>query len=416
MTDLLADAAPWKALAEPSGAELLALAAQLDPKQVRDVVKLRARFPELHVRVALELLEARRRASRRLEASETLIADIAGVEQASRASVAAWKAKQFAIRGSKRVFDLCCGIGGDARHLARLVETIGVDLLPARVFMTERYAGCATLRGDVVTRAVASEYVHLDPSRREDEKSRGGARRAHFLDEMRPPGETIERVMREAKGGALKLSPGIDLRELPWRDRCEIELVSDGGSLIQAVLWFGEGFCQPGRLRATRLPEEISVSSDDISMLQQGDGTPKRYLYVADAALERARIVASAMATVEGGEDVSELHPGLGLLTSDACIESPWLERYEVIASLPWRLSKVREWLIANDGGAVEVKTRGGAIDALATQIELNGTGRTPYVVFGLRVGKPVVAIVARRPDAPAGRAANEQMGHAPGS
>ena len=71
--------------------------------------------------------------------------------------------------------------------------------------------------------------------------------------------------------------------------------------------------------------------------------------------------------------------------------------RYEVLAQLPWRPRKVKAWLQANDGGIVQVKTRGKAIDTDAVQRQLRGNGAEPYTVFGLRLGTPRIAIIARR-------------------
>ncbi len=404
MSALLDDDAPWRTIADGGAPGLLELAAATNPREVKQLVRLKAKFPDVLVRVALDIVDARRRSIGRLEDAATLIADVAGVEQASRASVASWKAKRFAAAGAGRIVDLCCGIGADARHLARVAPTIGVDHLRARAFMAERYAGCETEVADVESRGVRGEFVHVDPSRRENESGKGSSRRAQGIEDLRPGPAVLDRILREARGGALKLGPGLDLATFPWRDVAEIELVSDGGQLVQAIAWFGDGFATPRRLRATRLPEGVSVFGDDeIVPPLPGDGETRRYVFLPDPAIERIRLLGLpevAAGCIAGtGEPASlvELHAGLGVLTSDTAIESPWLERFEVAATIPWRLDRVRAWLREHDGGSVEVKTRGGAIDALEAQRELNGDGATSYVVFGLRLGHPIVAIVARR-------------------
>jgi len=390
----LDDLAPWRALASGEHQDLLDLAAVTDPREVKDLARLKARFPADLVLVALEIVDARRRAATRLEDAESLIADVAGVEQATRVSVARWKASRFAGRG--RVIDLCCGIGGDARHLARVTETIGVDLIPARIFMAERYAGCSITRGDVSDAKVDGAYIHVDPSRRESEQGKGSSRRAKGLEDLRPGPNVLARLIRDAKGGALKLGPGIDLRDFPWSDRMEIEFVSDGGSLISAIAWFGEELAAGGTLRATRLPQGVSVVGREIQPPKEGDGSVRAHLYVPDPALERARLLGAAGVVGEAHE-LFELHSGLGILTGDTVIDGPWFERFQVVASLPWREQKVRDWLHAHDGGAIEVKTRGGAIDATLAQRALKGSGSTNYTVFVLRLGKPIIAVITSR-------------------
>jgi SAM-dependent methyltransferase len=390
---LLDDDAPWRTLASGAANDLLAAAAACDPRDPKQLARLRGAHPLELVRAALEVVDARRRAAGRLEDASTLIADGEGVEQASRAVVAEWKARRFA--GAGRVVDLCCGIGADARHLARVAETIGVEILPARRFMAERYARCSIELGDAANRAVGGEVVHIDPSRREPDGGRGVSRRAQGLADFSPGIPVLDRILREARGGALKLSPGVDIAEFPWRAATELEFVSDRGSLVAAIAWFGDRCAAAGAVRATCLPEGTSVCATDIAPLEAGDGTPRRFVYTVDPALDRTRLAGTP--GLFGDADLVDLHAGLGVYTADAEIESPWLERFRVVASMPWREDRVRDWLLANDGGAVEVKTRGSAIEATAAQRALNGAGRTRYAIFALRLGKKLVAIVTTR-------------------
>ncbi|GAA3058034.1 hypothetical protein GCM10020000_45930 [Streptomyces olivoverticillatus] len=54
-----------------------------------------------------------------------------GVEQSTRAEVAAYRARRFAALGVRRLADLCCGIGGDAIALARAgISVLAVDRDP----------------------------------------------------------------------------------------------------------------------------------------------------------------------------------------------------------------------------------------------------------------------------------------------
>src|SRR5437773_2735446 len=53
-------------------------------------------------------------------------------EQATHALLAAHKARQFAQMNPARIFDLCCGIGGDALALAEVAPVTAIDLSPVR--------------------------------------------------------------------------------------------------------------------------------------------------------------------------------------------------------------------------------------------------------------------------------------------
>lgn len=64
---------------------------------------------------------------------------------------------------------------------------------------------------------------------------------------------------------------------------------------------------------------------------------------------------------------------------------------------MPWIEKRVRAWLREHRAGVVEVKTRGRAVDPDALQNRLRGGGDEPYVVFVLRLGRAIEAIIARR-------------------
>ena len=85
------------------------------------------------------------------------------------------------------------------------------------------------------------------------------------------------------------------------------------------------------------------------------------------------------------------------MLTSDRVIDSPWTTAFEMIETLTRRPKKVSQWLKANDGGLVEVKTRGKACDPDQEQRRLRNDGATTYTVFVLRFDTKVQALVTKR-------------------
>ena len=91
----------------------------------------------------------------------------------------------------------------------------------------------------------------------------------------------------------------------------------------------------------------------------------------------------------------AELAAGLGILTCQTPLDDPWFERHEILAELPWREQKIREWLEEHDGGIVTVRTRDRAVSTDAVQMALRGTGATPFTLFGLRLGRRIVCFVA---------------------
>jgi hypothetical protein len=345
---------------------------------------MRLKFPDAPVAEALELVMARRRAQRKFPNASSLICDRQGVEQATSRRVADWKAERF---GDLPVLDLCSGIGGDAMSLARRGETVGVDHSEVRALMCEHNAGISVRTEDVTTTAIDKPLVHIDPARR-DEATR---RRSWRLQDLQPGLEEIASITTRCEGAAIKLGPGLprDVK-LPDPD-ATIEFIAEGGSLVQALAWCG-GLRTEGVLR--RASEVI------LGLSVEGDPAPPPYrasvgqrLLVPHPALERAELISKALEDPHAGE----LAPGLGILSTDLAVESPWFEEFEVLDVLPPREAKVRRWLEQRNAGGVVVRTRDHAIDAEKWTRRVQGRGENEFVLFGLRLVQKVVVFATRR-------------------
>ena len=124
----------WARLADSSAAPLLDALRGIDAAPAAGVIeRLRKGFAADTVTAAIELSIARTRARDKFGArADTLWCDRPGVEMASSPATAAWKAARFREAGAARIDDLCCGIGGDLMELARVAESVGVDMQPLR--------------------------------------------------------------------------------------------------------------------------------------------------------------------------------------------------------------------------------------------------------------------------------------------
>jgi hypothetical protein len=405
----------WQRVADDEA--FLAAAAEADPTQVAAVARLRKRYAAEELAVAFELTRAHRKALLKFpEAGEHWVADVPGVEQATSAAVAWHKAERFAAAGCQQILDLGCGVGGDAWGFAqRGLNVLAVDRDPVRAWMAGRNAGCASQIGDAAAWADGDEAIppgtalHLDPARRAD------GRRRYRLADHEPDPATIRRLWERCPDSALKLSPAVDLTELaetfpgnlpgaaalPGAEALpgagEVEFISEAGRLVQAVLWTGR-LARPRKLRtATLLCDGRTHTlqgepADDTALRSAPAG---RYVFTVDPAAERAGLLHQLA--------LPALHPRLGLLTADDLIDdarSPWLTPFELLADLPWHHDKpraVQDWLAAHDGGIVEVKTRGKAVDPDRVQPQLRGGGETPYTVFILRFDASIRALITRR-------------------
>ena len=365
----------WRRLLALPG--LMEDASGVDPGSVADVAALRRLHDATLVGLALDLAAARRKAATKWP-GRPIVADPAGVEMATGATVGAHKARRLAAAGD-RIVDLCCGIGGDAMALADAeLEVEGVDASDVRAWMCGLNAGCRTRVADVRDIHVEGLY-HLDPSRRT-----ASGRRIRRYEDLEPGPETISRIAA-AHDGAVKLGPGVDLDALPPG---EVEMIAESGTLVQAVLWTGSLASSPRR--ATVLPIGASIAGAPASIPIVEGGA---HLLAIDSSVERAGLVGNLADSL----GVAALHPRLGLLAGDAPIASPFGEPFRLVERMAWRPRRVREWLRAHDAGIVEVKTRGKAVEPDRTQAELRGDGSTPYTVFVLRFDRRLEAIIAQR-------------------
>lgn len=392
---MLRDIELWKQVI--SDERLLERAAGVDPSDVSAVTSLRKHASAAHVAVALQLCAARIKAAEKFgERAVSMVADVSGVEQASGRTVATYKAQRmhrhFGAGG--RVHDLCCGIGGDSMAMADAgLEVIAYDRDPLRAWMTHVNTNqlATAVCSDVEDIQITGSAAHLDPARRDE----AAGRRSWCIDDYKPGPQAIGKMIDAATAAAVKLSPGIDLDALPWPG--EVEFISEAGRLVQAVLWAGT-IAGEAR-RATLLQDNEQHTLAGLPAAPPIDDM-QRYLYTFDAAVERAELIGQLCEQV----DAPAVHPRLGLLTSDHVLGSPWLTGFELIERMPWRPRRVKQWLAGNDGGVVEVKTRGKACDPDREQRALRGEGGTTYTVFVLRFDMRVEALITRRLT-PAGQA-----------
>jgi len=176
----------WQWLATDEGRALRDAAASIGPTTPAAVMALRKLGNADAVRAALELAQARQRATAKFPDAAGLWCDGHGIEQASSGRVAAWKSRRFLGR---ETIDLCTGIGGDLMAIARATTVTGVDRDPVRAWMAARNAGVPVQVGDVRDVDVRGRLVHIDPARRDER----GARH-HELDNYKPELKILQRI------------------------------------------------------------------------------------------------------------------------------------------------------------------------------------------------------------------------------
>lgn len=386
----------WQTLLDDRHADLREAAATINPREPAAVERLRSHWPMELVRLAIELADARRSAVKKFgeEIAARLVCDVTGIEQASSLLVARYKAERFAEQKPAQIVDLCCGIGGDAMALKVFAPVTAVDQNDVRAWMTGCNANCETVVASAEVFDISNckgTAVHIDPDRRTG--TPGQRRRVQRFEEYQPGPAFLEELVASGMDVCMKLGPGVDFESLPQSEDIDIEVISEGGALVQALLWSGGLVRNAGLRTATLLEEDRKVSftgaaDEPIDIAPMG-----AFVFTIDAAIERLELLGAFLEETGLGA----VHPKVGLLTADECINNPWLTAFAVEAFMPWRIAKVRNWLREHGSGIVEVKTRGRVVDPDVVQRQLRGNGDVPFTVFVLRMDKSVHAIICRR-------------------
>jgi SAM-dependent methyltransferase len=361
--------------------------------------RLRAHHPPDLVGAALTQVRLRVRARAKFGAeADRMYFTPAGLEQATRASVAGHRARRFAARLGEgaSVLDLGCGIGGDLLARGRAgCRGLGVELDPltAAVAAANLHAAGLTGRASVlVGDALAQDpaghaAVFADPGRR---TSRG---RVFDPEAYQPPLTGVLDLAGAAPAACVKVAPGIPHDVVP--PGAEAEWISDGGEVKEAALWLGglSGAREGTTLRRATLLRE---GADPATLTADPRPEPppvagwRRYLYEPDGAVVRAHLVGEVAATLDG----ALADPRIAYITSDALRPTPFARPYEIHDVLAFSVKRLRAALRARDVGTLTIKKRGFAADIERLRRDLRPAGTRECVVVLTRVGDAPVALI----------------------
>jgi hypothetical protein len=372
------------------GQELLARAGEFAPgEELAAATRLRREYPAGAVGAALGQAALRRRGAAKFGADAgRMYFTPDGVEQATRAAVAAHRAERLRALGVRRLADLCGGIGGDAIAAARAgIEVLAVDRSPVTCAVAEANARALGLADRLTVRCAdvaevdlaGFDAVFVDPARR------GGRGRIFDPEAYSPPLSWAVAAAGRAPYAAIKVAPGIPHEAVPAS--AEAEWVSDRGEVKEAVLWFGTG---PGVRRATVLPDGGTLSARGLPAAAVGP--VGRYLYEPDGAVIRAGLVAEVADEVGG----TLIDPTIAYVTADALRPTPYATAYEIGDVLPFNLKRLKALLREREVGTLTVKKRGSAVEPEEVRRRVKPQGPNAATVLLTRVaGAPTMLIGA---------------------
>lgn len=385
------DADTFAALATEPGRRAIAHAmAGLDAGRTDLAVgeDVRRQFPTLPRQVASAAVEQatlRRRGRAKFgDAADAMWFTADGLEQATSAVAASHRAARFQALNATlghpaKVADLCCGIGADLRALAAAAcKVSGFDRDPVTV-LAARLNSDAPVDCVDVERVDLSEYdaAFIDPARRTS------GRRTFDVNAYSPPWSFVIDLLKTMPAVAAKVAPGIPHDLVPVG--IEIEWVSVGGGLKEAVLWAGLFSDGETRRRATLLPSGATMHAISDADEPAPTGPMRRYLYEPDDAVVRAHLIGDLTRSING----VLLDATTAYITSDQLVATPFAKAFEVRDVLPFSLKRLRSSLRERDIGGVTIMKRGSAIDVeqLRRDLRLSGT-RQAVVVLALIDGQ----------------------------
>jgi SAM-dependent methyltransferase len=381
------------------GAGWIAAVAQQPPDPLRRIEWLRDQLPAERSRLVMEQIDLRRRAAAKFADADRRFYTPIGLEQATDAIVAAYKASRPA-RGEP-VADLCCGIGGDLVALAERGPVTGIERDPIVALLAEANLRASGVRPDAAVgstvrvadvagfSAAGCSAWHIDPDRRP-----GGRRTTRV--ELHEPGPTeINRLRRECPAGAIKLAPAAVVPE-HWSAEAELEWIGRDRECRQLVVWFGELARSPGLRRATLL----GTGPDPLGTLT-GQGTCPlpaaepigRYVFDPEAA----PLAAGLLGELSARYRLAPFSTGCAYLTGDRPISDAMLAGFEVLEALPLDVKRLARMLRERHVGRLEIKKRGVPLDPEALRRRLNLRGDEAAVVILAPQGRSTTAIIARR-------------------
>lgn len=319
----------------------------------------------------------------------------AGLEQASRLSVAAHHANRYVRAGLSSVADLGCGIGADSLAFAAAglsVTAVDTDEVTAALATYN----LAPFPEATVIHAQAEEVdlsdvhgVFLDPARRTSGHS-NTQRLTRFEDYS--PSLDFAFSLADTHPTGIKLGPGFDRDQLP--EGWEAQWISVNGDVVELGLW-SPGLSREGVGRAALVmtpagTHEMVAASDS----QDAElGEIARYIYEPDGAVIRARLIGD-LARQMGAH---MLDPHIAYMSSDVLVETPFAQSFEITEQLPLDAKQIRAWAKSHNIGTLEIKKRGVDIDPAEFRKKLSLSGKDSATLILTRIGNERMALVAQR-------------------
>ena len=382
----------------PEGLRLLDSLPEYGTKDelLRTVSELRAAGhpPEL-VAAALTQSKLRQKAVGKFGvfASRMLFTE-AGLEQATRLSVAALHAGRFQHVGIRHVTDLGCGIGADSLALSALdIETTAVerDDVTAAIaaYNLAPWSTTTVVNADAREQTLTNGGVFLDPARRT--AGHGNTSRLSDPADWSPPLD-FAFGLAETHAVGIKLGPGVDRTMIPAE--AEAQWVSVDREVVEVGVWFGPlarvGIRRSALVIGEHGTAELHAGAD---ALDADVGSLGEFVYEPDGAVIRARLIGDLARRL----DATMVSSGIAYLSSDTPVETPFARAFQVVEAFPWDERVLKRALAARKIGTLEIKKRGVDVDPAQLRKKMSLRGPESATLIVTRVGGRHTALLVER-------------------
>lgn len=325
----------------------------------------------------------------------------AGLEQATRFTVAARHAARFRDAGITRVADLTTGIGADVMAFAALgMGAIAFERDEATALIADynlrHWPEVSVVHADsLATLSSGSldvEGVFADPARRTTHGRR------HDPRDYEPPLDAVLALRERFPALGVKVGPGIPHASIPVSSKrapLEAQWVSVDGDVVEAALWSGPLAQTPGN---SALVLRAGVAHELHGRTEHADvGALGEWILEPDGAVIRSSLIGELAART----GTRLIDPTIAYLTSDTLVETPFATPFRVLDAVPYNERAVASALKARGVGILEIKKRGidVAPEALRRRLKLSGDGSATLILT--RVLGKRMALIAQRDATP---------------
>ncbi|NBV89965.1 MAG: hypothetical protein EBR84_00930 [Actinobacteria bacterium] len=313
-----------------------------------------------------------------------------GIEQATRPSVAKWRAKwiQEHFGTGARVLDMTCGLGFDALAMAQAglqVSAIERDPITAACARHNlaRYSVSVTV-GDCLELPTSDcDVLFIDPMRRDPDASRtlDGSQKRIFNPELWSPNWSHITELAKRNQVVCKVAPGIDDKYLQeWET---IWLSADGDVVEAMAVSNGTGNRSALVLQGDEVWQSSSIAAAPI--MAEGE-----YLIVPDGAITRAGALAEICELVGGGlvnEHIGWIVSDDSDLVGQLANKRPKLaDVFQIVAKVKADEKAIARTVKVLPASAITIMTRGIQVDVpkLRKRIAPSLISNAPELIIGL--------------------------------